>query len=719
MRIFVASRFFPPNTSSEGIVTYKLLRNSRFQYDVVSAKSSKWGYKSEFEPDADNIHVISVETDELAEWRDACLRIFEERQTVQPYDAIMTRSMPRESVEVGLELKKRHPHLPWICSLADPIGNDPYSRNAIRTSFELTEREKKKVLKELALPREKWSINWLIHPSNTIRDQFYWKNCQDQALKNADLLISPVLEQLKYIDSDKIAGSKFVVFPHTFDEAFYEHTNHETDWERDRTHLTFTGYSDALRSLNPFLEAVKWISDRYPELLRKIKIHFIGNFPREIVDRALAWQIEDAFDFSGNLSYLETLAVMQESDWLLHVDAWFEELHETGGSIYFAGKLADYMGSGKPILALTGKNSPAASIVTQYGGIVIPSQETVQLAGVLMNIARGDAKVPTSESFRMHFRADRVAAEFDTLLENRIGRTAPTTEQMYGKPHSDGKLLTVCVPAKNAQKTLRRTLDSLLAAETGNALEIIVVDDGSTDQTAEIGKEYVERYPEHVMMISRPGDGRGTCIRKGIELATGSYFRVVDSDGWVDPEALEDELHSIQDGKESLDLIYTPCCDVDQVTGLSICERVPDEIRTNHVYTLAELIRKAGADRVSFTQATSSFRTSLLKKKSLGLSENSLYSDSDLVMKTISEVNTVVFLPRCVCRSLSDGHRSEQYHAERKASAVFRQPVQSLKHTLKSVLYSPVFMNRYTMGFLREQKEKHGIVFQVVQKLKN
>ena len=719
MRIFVASRFFPPSTSSEGIVTYKLLRNSRFQYDVVSAKSSKWGYNSEFESHADNIHVIPVETDELAEWRDTCLRIFEERHAEEPYDAIMTRSMPSESVEVGLEIKKRHPSLPWICSLADPIGNNPYSRYAIRINQEFTEREKKIVLKELAQPREKWSINWLIHPSNTIRDQFYWKDIQDQALKNADLLISPVMEQLQYIDSDNIAGSKFVVFPHTFDEEFYTQTSCEMDWERGRTHLTFTGYSDTLRSLNPFLEAVKWIADRYPELLQKIKIHFIGNYPREIVDRALAWQIDDAFDFSGNLSYLKTLAVMQKSDWLLHVDAWFGELYNTGGSIFFAGKLADYMGAGKPILALTGNNSPAASIVMQSGGIVIPPQETAQIAGALMNIARGENNVLTSESFRAHFRADTVAAEFDAMLEDRVGRTAPTAELVYGKPYPEDKLLTVCVPANNAQKTLRRALDSLLAAETRNALEIIVVDDGSTDQTVEIGREYVERYPENVMLISKPSSGRGACIIHGIKQATGLYFRVVESDGWVNPKALEDELHSIRDAKESPDLFYTPCCAIDQVTGLSTYETVSEKFRANQVYSFADLIRKTGADQVCFTTATTSFRTALLRKTDLGLSEDSLYSDSELPLKQSSEVNTVVFLPYCVCRYLSIGHVSERFRINRKASAESRKPVQKFKRTIKSVLYSPVCMNRYTMGFLREQKEKHGIVFQLLQKLKD
>ena len=822
MRVFVASWFFPPSTSSEGIVTYKLLRNSRFRYDVVSASTDKWGYKSRLEPDADNINIIPVMTDELGVWRDACLRIFEERHKAQPYDAVMTRCMPNESLEVGLAIKEKHPSLMWICSLADPVANNPYVRYAIDTSPNFTQDEKKRALRELALPRTAWSVKWADHPSNTLRDQFYWKDLQDQALKKADLLISPVLEQLRYIDADGTAGNKYVVIPHSFDEKLYPKTDFEAVWEADRIHLTYTGYSDALRSLNPFLEAVKWIRDRYPEIPRKIKIHFFGNYPREIVDRALAWGIEDSFDFSGNVSYLDSLALLQKSDWLLHVDAWFEELRDIGGTIFFAGKLADYMGAGKPILALTGAHSPADSIVAQYGGISIHPSDTVGLAGALLKIALGECETQISEGFRALFRSQAAAERFDTLLEKREKRAAPVAaELIVDRAYAPAeKLLTVCVPAYNAQDTLRRTLDSLLAVKSLDALEVIVVDDGSTDGTAKVAKEYIGRCPGSVMLVSKPNGGHGSGINQGMARANGHYFRVVDSDDWVDSEALEAELCYIREAKERPDIIYTPYCIVDQGSGASKPWPFSEKIETNRCYTFSGLIEEIGVERVYFTMAGTSFRTALLRKIDLHLQEKSFYTDSEFVLKPIPEASTVVFLPKAVYKYLRgqaeqsvaplsfvrhyDDHarilrdlisfeqkdemrdaqrkyiryileqhlntnyrillefdpdlrqgldrmrqfdqwlrenapdyyawtekhirrarlargldyNAEKFCAKRKAREDPKNPAKRIKHAVKEVLHSPVFMNRYTMHFVRSQKDGNGWLYKTYMSFK-
>ena len=74
MKIFVAAWFFPPATSSEGIVTYKLLRNSKNEYDVFSSKSKLWGYKATMTTNGEpNITVYSIQTDDIDEWVEWCV----------------------------------------------------------------------------------------------------------------------------------------------------------------------------------------------------------------------------------------------------------------------------------------------------------------------------------------------------------------------------------------------------------------------------------------------------------------------------------------------------------------------------------------------------------------------------------------------------------------------------------------------------------------------
>lgn len=98
------------------------------------------------------------------------------------------------------------------------------------------------------------------------------------------------------------------------------------------------------------------------------------------------------------------------------------------------------------------------------------------------------------------------------------------------------KILTVAIPCYNSQDYVTRALDSLIPA--GPAIEVIVVDDGSTDRTAEIAKEYVEKYPDIVRYVYKENGGHGDAVMSGIREATGLYYRVVDSDDWYNTDNL-------------------------------------------------------------------------------------------------------------------------------------------------------------------------------------
>lgn len=93
------------------------------------------------------------------------------------------------------------------------------------------------------------------------------------------------------------------------------------------------------------------------------------------------------------------------------------------------------------------------------------------------------------------------------------------------------KLLTVTVPCYNSQDYMRKCIDSLL--EGGEEVEIIIVDDGSKDNTPIIADEYQEKYPSIVKAIHQENGGHGEGVNCGIRNATGLYFKVVDSDDWV------------------------------------------------------------------------------------------------------------------------------------------------------------------------------------------
>lgn len=93
------------------------------------------------------------------------------------------------------------------------------------------------------------------------------------------------------------------------------------------------------------------------------------------------------------------------------------------------------------------------------------------------------------------------------------------------------KLLSVTVPCYNSQDYMRHCVESLLTG--GDRVEIIIIDDGSKDQTGAIADAYAAKYPDIVKVVHQENGGHGEGINQGLKAATGIYFKVVDSDDWV------------------------------------------------------------------------------------------------------------------------------------------------------------------------------------------
>ena len=111
------------------------------------------------------------------------------------------------------------------------------------------------------------------------------------------------------------------------------------------------------------------------------------------------------------------------------------------------------------------------------------------------------------------------------------------------------KLLSVTVPCYNSQDYMRHCIETLLPG--GEQVEILIVDDGSKDDTVAIADEFQAKYPGIVRAIHQENAGHGGAVMKGLSLATGLYFKVVDSDDWVDPQVLRDLLKLLGQFAES------------------------------------------------------------------------------------------------------------------------------------------------------------------------
>lgn len=98
------------------------------------------------------------------------------------------------------------------------------------------------------------------------------------------------------------------------------------------------------------------------------------------------------------------------------------------------------------------------------------------------------------------------------------------------------KILSIAVAAYNRGEMIDECLKTFCDKRFIDDIEVIVVDDGSTDDTAKRTQKYVNKYPGSIKLIRQPNSGAGAAVNKGIENATAKYFRIVDGDDWVNTE---------------------------------------------------------------------------------------------------------------------------------------------------------------------------------------
>ena len=120
------------------------------------------------------------------------------------------------------------------------------------------------------------------------------------------------------------------------------------------------------------------------------------------------------------------------------------------------------------------------------------------------------------------------------------------------------KLLTVTIPCYNSQDYMAHAIESLLPC--GDDVEILIVNDGSSDDTADIADTYARKYSNAIRAIHKQNGGHGDAVMAGLQHANGLYFKVVDSDDWVDADAYANVLHtlrSLSQPEQQIDLLVS------------------------------------------------------------------------------------------------------------------------------------------------------------------
>ena len=117
------------------------------------------------------------------------------------------------------------------------------------------------------------------------------------------------------------------------------------------------------------------------------------------------------------------------------------------------------------------------------------------------------------------------------------------------------KILSISVATYNLGKMIEDNLNSFEKSKFLENIEVLIIDDGSTDETPKLVEKYVEKFPNTFKLIKQKNAGPGSTVNRGIENATGKYFKMVDGDDWVETENLDLLIPKLM--KSEADMVIT------------------------------------------------------------------------------------------------------------------------------------------------------------------
>jgi len=205
------------------------------------------------------------------------------------------------------------------------------------------------------------------------------------------------------------------------------------------------------------------------------------------------------------------------------------------------------------------------------------------------------------------------------------------------------KLLSVVIPCYNSQEYMRYCIESLLPG--GENVELLIVNDGSVDKTAEIADEYAKTYPTIVKAIHQENGGHGEAVNVGIRNASGLYFKVVDSDDWVDTSAYLEILKTLKEfvaEEKSVDMIISNFVYEKEGAKYKKIMKYENVLPQGTIFTWDDIKNFRKGQYILMHSVI--YRTELLRDCGLELPKHTFYVDNLFVYVPLEYVKTIFYI---------------------------------------------------------------------------
>ena len=205
------------------------------------------------------------------------------------------------------------------------------------------------------------------------------------------------------------------------------------------------------------------------------------------------------------------------------------------------------------------------------------------------------------------------------------------------------KLLTIAVPCYNSQEYMHYCIQSLVTG--GDQVEVLIINDGSSDNTQNIAEKFEQQYPGIVRAISQENKGHGGAVNTGMQHATGKYFKVVDSDDWVDVRAylkILEHLQQLEETQEEVDVVITNFVYEKEQARRKKIMRYQSSFPENKVFTWddAKSLRRGKY----MMMHSLIYNMNLLRKSGLQLPEHTFYVDNLFVFVPLQYSKTLFYM---------------------------------------------------------------------------
>ncbi|WP_269919704.1 glycosyltransferase family 2 protein [Caldifermentibacillus hisashii] len=205
------------------------------------------------------------------------------------------------------------------------------------------------------------------------------------------------------------------------------------------------------------------------------------------------------------------------------------------------------------------------------------------------------------------------------------------------------KLLSVVIPCYNSQEYMRNCIDSLLPG--GEDVELLIVNDGSRDQTAVIANEYAKKYPTIVKAIHQVNAGHGGAVNTGIRHASGLYLKVVDSDDWVDYPSYMKILHKLKTMARNhtvVDMVVSNFVFEKEGKKNKKVMKYENVFPQNRIFSWDDIGRFRKGQYIMMHSLI--YRTNLLRECGLELPKHTFYVDNLFVYQPLQYVKKMIYI---------------------------------------------------------------------------